>query len=141
MNRFLKRLTLHPVLRRATILTLFLESTDWNATMKTRPSRAMSGGSEDRSTSVIETWTDGFLNAFSKPHKTDKRFQEVNERAKKLDDDLGTVSKTVARVAKREGDLESDYAELAVQYQKLAALEPGIQHELSAFADGVKSMS
>ncbi|KAK5133265.1 hypothetical protein LTR08_007999 [Meristemomyces frigidus] len=141
MNRFLKRLTLHPVLRRATILTLFLESSDWNATMKSRPSRAMSGGSEDRSTSVLETWTDGFLNAFSKPHKTDKRFQDVNERAKKLDDDLGTVSKTVARVAKREGDLESDYAELAVQYQKLAALEPGIQHELSAFATGVQSTS
>ncbi|KAK5120428.1 intercellular trafficking and secretion [Meristemomyces frigidus] len=140
LNRFLKRLTLHPVLRRATILTLFLESSDWNATMKSRPTRGMSG-SEDRASSVLETWTDGFLNAFTKPHKTDKRFQDVNERAKKLDDDLGTVSKTVARVAKREGDLETDYADLASQYQKLAALEPGVHDELTKFANSVQTTS
>lgn len=140
LGRFLNRLTLHPVLRRATILTLFLESSDWNATMKSRPNRGMSG-SEGGSGSVLETWTDSFLNAFTKPHKTDKRFQDVNDRAGKLDDDLLTVSKTVARVAKREGDLESDYADLAVQFQKLAALEPGVQDELTRFAASVSSTS
>lgn len=140
LGRFLKRLTLHPVLRRATILTLFLESSDWNATMRSRPNRGMSG-SEGGSGSVLESWTDSFLNAFTKPHKTDKRFQDVNERAGKLDDDLLTVSKTVARVAKREGDLESDYADLATQFQKLAALEPGVQDELNRFAASVQSTS
>ncbi|KAK3708452.1 intercellular trafficking and secretion [Vermiconidia calcicola] len=140
LRRFLKRLSLHPVLRRAAILTLFLESSDWNATMKTRPSRALSG-SESANSSVLETWTDSFLNAFSKPHKHDKRFADVNDRATKLDNDLGTVSKTVARVAKREADLEADYAELAVQFQKLAALEPGVQDELNKFATSVQATS
>ncbi|KAI6901120.1 hypothetical protein D0869_10036 [Hortaea werneckii] len=140
LQRFLERLTLHPVLRRATILTLFLETSDWNAIMKSRPTRGMSG-SDSGSNSVLESWTDGFLNAFTKPHRTDKRFQDVNDRAKKLDDDLGTVSKTVARVAKREGDLEGDYADLATQYQKLAALEPGVQDELTKFATSVQSTS
>ena len=140
LSRFLKRLTLHPVLRRATLLTLFLESSDWNATMKNRPSRSISGASDSTNTSsVLETWTDTFLNAFTKPHKADARFSEVNARASKLDEDLGTVSKTVARVAKREGDLESDYAELAVQFQKLAALEPGVHDELNSFATGVSA--
>jgi sorting nexin-4 len=83
----------------------------------------------------------GFLNAFTKPHKTDKRFSDVNDRAGKLDEDLGTVSKTVARVAKRESDLETDYAELAVQFQKLAALEPGVQDELTKFASSVQETS
>lgn len=128
--------------------------------MKSRPTRGMSGGSEGASSGVLETWTDskrsptprrtsmgatvakyilaGFLNAFTKPHKTDKRFADVSERASKLDTDLGTVSKTVARVAKREGDLEGDYAELAVQFQKLAALEPGVNDELTKFARGVE---
>ena len=138
MQRFLKRLTLHPVLRRATILALFLETSDWNATMKGRPARGLSG-SESGSTSALETWTDSFLNAFTKPHKTDKRFSEVNDRARKLDDDLGTVSKTVARVAKRESDLEGDYADLATQFQKLAALEPGVQDELTKFATSAQS--
>jgi len=40
LHRFIKRLTLHPVLRRATILILFLETTDWNAHMKSRPGRS-----------------------------------------------------------------------------------------------------
>jgi sorting nexin-4 len=140
LGRFLKRLTLHPVLRRATILVLFLESNDWNATMKTRPMRGMSG-SDGANSSVLESWTDGFLNAFSKPHKTDQRFQDVNARASKLDSDLATVSKTVARVAKREGDLENDYADLATQFQKLAALEPGVEDELTRFAASVSTTS
>lgn len=140
LGRFLKRLTLHPVLRRATILTLFLESSDWNATMRSRPHRGMSG-SDPGSSSVLESWTDSFLNAFSKVHKTDKRFQDVNDRASKLDDDLGTVSKTVARVAKREGDLATDYADLAAQFQKLAALEAGVQNELTKFSTGVQRSS
>jgi sorting nexin-4 len=141
LERFIKRLTLHPVLRRATLLTLFLETSDWNATMRNRPSRGMSASSEPSSGSVLETWTDSFLNAFSKPHKTDKRFVEVRERSDKLDDDLGTVSKTVARVARRESDLESDYAELAVQFQKLAQLEPSVEHELTMFANCIENTS
>ena len=140
LHRFLKRLSFHPVLRRATILTLFLESSDWNAVMRTRPNRGMSG-SESGNSSVLETWTDGFLNAFTKPHKTDKRFADVNERASKLENDLGTVSKTVARVAKRESDLETDYTDLATQFQKLAALEPGVQDELTKFATSVQTTS
>ncbi|CAK1363862.1 Sorting nexin-4 [Cercospora beticola] len=140
LNRFLARLTRHPVLRRATLLTLFLESTDWNSVMKSRPNRGMSG-SDGGSGGVLESWTDSFLNAFTKPHKTDKKFQEVNERASKLDDDLGTVSKTVARVAKREGDLENDYRDLAEQFQRLAALEPGINDELTKFATSVNATS
>ncbi|KAM0712457.1 hypothetical protein Q7P37_011553 [Cladosporium fusiforme] len=140
LSRFLKRLTLHPVLRRSTILALFLESNDWNATMRSRPSRGLSN-SEGASGGVLETWTDSFLNAFSKPHKADRRFIEVEDRAKKLDDDLGTVSKTVARVAKRESDLETDYSDLAQQFQKLSALEPGATDELTKFAASLQDTS
>jgi hypothetical protein len=96
LQRFLKRITLHPVLRRATVLALFLESSDWNAVKQSRAKRGMSGS--EAPSSMMESLTDGFLNAFSKPHKLDKRFQDVNDRAKKLDEDLKTVSKTVARV-------------------------------------------
>lgn len=139
LERFAKRLTLHPVLRRAALVIVFLESSDWNATMRNRPQRGMSA-SESGSSSVLENWTDSFLSAFSKPHKTDKRFIEVREKADKLDEDLVTVSKTVARVAHRESSLESDYADLAVQFQKLAQLEPGVQNELTSFAASIENM-
>ncbi|KAF2859058.1 hypothetical protein K470DRAFT_259229 [Piedraia hortae CBS 480.64] len=133
LQRFLRRITLHPVLRRAAIFNMFLESNDWNSVMSGRSKRGMSSGSDGNGT-VIDSLTDSFLNAFSKPHRTDKRFQDVTDRAKKLDDDLRTVSKTVARVARRDSDLGSDYTELAAQFQALATLEPGVGQELEAFA-------
>lgn len=138
LQRFLRRLTLHPVLRRATLLTLFLESSDWNAVMRTRPTRGMSA-SESSSSSVLETWTDSFLNAFTKPHKTDQRFVEVRDRANKLNEDLSTVSRTVREVARREENLDTDYSELATQFQKLAQLEPGVQNELTSFASSLET--
>lgn len=139
LQRFLKRLSLHPVLRRAALFILFLETNDWNATMKTRPNRGMSGSEPGSASGVLETWTDSFLNAFSKPHKTDKRFTDVREQCDKLDDDLGVVARTVSRVARRESDLETDYSELATQFQKLAQLEPGVQSELNSFASSLES--
>ncbi len=140
LHRFLKRLTLHPVLRRAVLLIIFLESPDWNSTMKNRPSR---GASMDAAGSggVFENFTDTFLNAFSKVHKADKRFIEVRERADKLDEDLGHVEKTMVRVVRREGDLEADYAELATQFQKLVALEPGVEDPLIKFAASANATS
>ncbi|TKX27228.1 PX domain-containing protein 1 [Elsinoe australis] len=139
LERFLKRIAMHPVLRRAALFAIFLESNDWNATMKTRPSRAMS--QTESQPSVLETWTDSFLNAFSKPHKTDRRFLEVRESCDKLDDDLSHVSKNVARVARRESDLETDFADLANQMRKLALLEPGVQNELHAFVAAADQQS
>jgi sorting nexin-4 len=140
LNRFLSRLTLHPVLRRAALLAQFLESDAWNSTMRSRAARGMSAG-EPAAPSVLETWTDSFLNAFAKAHKTDRRFVDVRERADKLDDDLSTVSKSVSRLARRESDLEADYADLATQFQKLAQLEPGVQNDLTSFGSSIQANS
>ncbi|KAI9684087.1 MAG: intercellular trafficking and secretion [Trizodia sp. TS-e1964] len=139
LHRFLKRLTLHPVLRRSALLAIFLETGDWNAHMRSRPQRGPS--SADQGSGVFDNFTDTFLNAFSKVHKPDKRFIEVREKADKLDEDLGHVEKVVARLARREGDLEADYADLALQFEKLLHLEPGVEEPIHAFAGGVEATS
>ncbi|KAF4538364.1 Lipid binding protein [Lasiodiplodia theobromae] len=142
LRRFLKRLTQHPVLRRSAIFLLFLESSDWNQTMRSRPQRSMSGTSGDQgSGGVFDSFTDTLMGAFSKVHKPDKRFVDVRERADKLDEDLGLVEKVVARVARRQGDLSTDYADLAAQCQKLVALEPGVEQSLTSFATSVETTS
>ncbi|KAI9770322.1 MAG: intercellular trafficking and secretion [Geoglossum simile] len=138
LHRFLKRLTLHPVLRRTPLLTIFLESQDWNTHMRLRPQRG-SSASDQGGGGVFDNFTDTFLNAFSKVHKPDKRFIEVREKSDKLDEDLGHVEKIVARVARREGDLEADYTELATQFQKLLVLEPGAEAPIHAFATSVEA--
>ena len=139
LHRFIKRLTLHPVLRRATLLAIFLESPDWNAHMRLRPQRGASVG--EQAPSVFDNFADTFVNAFSKVHKADKRFIEVREKADKLDEDLGHVEKIVSRVCRRESDLEVDYADLAAQFQKLIVLEPNIEAPVHAFAHGVEATS
>ncbi|MCJ1350391.1 MAG: intercellular trafficking and secretion [Icmadophila ericetorum] len=136
LHRFLKRLTLHPVLRRATLLIIFLESPDWNAHMRSRPSRGSSVS--EQGNSVFDNFADTFVNAFSKVHKPDKRFIEVLERAQKLDEDLSHIEKLVARVARRESDLETDYNDLSVQFMKLVNLEPGVEGEVHLFGRGVE---
>ena len=140
LHRFLARLSLHPVLRRSALLIIFLESSDWNATMKSRPQRG-SSASEQAAARVFDNFADTFVNAFTKVHKPDRRFIEVREKSDKLDEDLGHVEKIVARVARREGDLETDYKDLAEQFQKLINLEPGVEPSVHAFSATVEDTS
>ncbi|ETN37088.1 uncharacterized protein HMPREF1541_08078 [Cyphellophora europaea CBS 101466] len=145
LHRFVKRCTQHPVLRRAPIFLLFLETSDWNAQMRLRPGRANTGQSETSPNAApagfLDSVADTMLNAFSKVHKPDKRFTEVTERANKLDEDLGNVEKIVARVTRRQGDLESDYADLAVNMRKLTPLEPAIEAPVQTFAASIEETS
>ena len=107
--------------------------------MRTRPRRV--SASEQGSVGVFDNFTDTFINAFTKVHKADKRFIDVKDKSDKLDEDLGHVEKIVARVARREGDLETDYKDLAEQFQKLITLEPGVEDSVRAFALSVEDTS
>ena len=135
LQRFLVRLSLHPALRRSPLLHSFLESPDWNATMRSRGTRASSG---DVTAGVFDNFADTFINAFTKVHKPDRRFLEVKEKSDKLDEDLAHIEKVVARVARREADLKADLHDLAEQFQKLMALEPGIEPAVHAFAASIE---
>ncbi|KAF5871609.1 putative vacuolar targeting protein atg24 protein [Botrytis fragariae] len=139
LARFLTRLTLHPVLRRSALLIIFLESSDWNATMRSRPSRGASR--DEQAAGVFDNFTDTFINAFTKVHKPDQRFIEVKGKSDKLDEDLGHIEKIVARVARREGDLETDYKDLAEQFQRLINLEPEIETSIHGFSASVEDTS
>ena len=87
---------------------------------------------------VFDSFADSFMNAFTKVHKPDRRFTEVKEKSDKLDEDLNHVEKVVARVARRETDLETDLKDLAEQFQKLITLEPGVEPAVHAFAASVE---
>ncbi|KAI1172471.1 hypothetical protein F4777DRAFT_581876 [Nemania sp. FL0916] len=137
LQRFLTRITLHPILRRAPILHTFLESPDWNATMRSRAGRT-SVASDQGSGGVFDNFADTFINAFTKVHKHDKRFIEVREKSDKLDEDLAQVEKVVARVVRRETDLEVDLRDLTEQFQKLITLEPGVESAVHGFAASVE---
>ncbi|KAF4505724.1 hypothetical protein G6O67_007642 [Ophiocordyceps sinensis] len=138
LQRFLTRLSLHPTLRRAPILHTFLESHDWNATVRSRSTRTSLGPEQAGSGGVFDNFADTFINAFTKVHKPDRRFIDVKERGDKLDEDLGHIEKVVARLVRREADLETDLKDLAEQFQKLITLEPGVEAAVHAFAASVE---
>ncbi|TQS35123.1 hypothetical protein Golomagni_04464 [Golovinomyces magnicellulatus] len=142
LTRFLLRLTLHPIIRRSALLIIFLESVDWNATMKSRLQRGSVGASSsDSAGGVFDGLTDTFINAFTKVHKPDKRFIDVREKSDKLDEDLGYIEKIVARVSRREGDLETDLKDLAEQFQHLITLESGVEKEGAEFVHRLETTS
>ncbi|KAF2831155.1 Phox-like protein [Ophiobolus disseminans] len=139
LHRFLKRMSLHPVLRRAMLFITFLETPDWNQHMKGRTSRAASGS--DGGGGIMDSVADTFVNTFTKVHKPDKRFIEVSDRASKLVEDLNNVEKVTVKVVRRQGDLGNDYADLATQCQKLTQLEPAVEGTLTSFAASVTTTS
>ncbi|KAM3510444.1 hypothetical protein MY11210_005897 [Beauveria gryllotalpidicola] len=141
LQRFLIRLSLHPVLRRAPILHSFLESPDWNATVRSRTTRSSIHSDPNGSSGVFDNFADTFINAFTKVHRPDKRFIEVKDRSDKLDEDLNHIEKVVARVVRRESDLEADMRDLAEQFQKLITLEPGVEPAAHAFAVSIEDMA
>lgn len=107
--------------------------------MRVRSSRTSTGGSDSAGgAGIFDNFTDTFVNAFTKVHKPDRRFIEVREKADKLDEDLNHVEKTVARVARRESDLEVDYNDLATQFRKLVPLEPDVEVPLQVFSASVE---
>ena len=85
----------------------------------------------------MDAIAESLVNTFTKVHKPDKRFIEVSERAGKLTEDLNNVEKVTVRVARRQADLEQDYADLATQCQKLTTLEPAVESTLTSFAASV----
>lgn len=110
--------------------------------MNSRTSRANTASSNEGGTSgVFDNFADTFINVFTKVHKPDRRFIEVKEKTDRLDEDLGQVEKLVARVARRESDIEVDLRDLAEQFQKLITLEPGVEAATRAFAASVEDTS
>jgi sorting nexin-4 len=108
--------------------------------MRSRPSRS-STASDPGSSGVFDNITETFINAFTKVHKPDKRFIEVREKSDRLDEDLGHIEKIVARVARREDELQKDYHELADNFKRLINLETAIEPAVQSFTASVEDTS
>jgi sorting nexin-4 len=82
---------------------------------------------------------DVFVNAFTKLHKTDRKWIEIRERADKLDEDIGHVEKLMARIVRKESEIGLDYAEMSGQVNKLQSLEPNLAEAFASFARALDS--
>lgn len=138
LNRFLDRISHHPILKKTSIYLSFLESGDWNSYMRSLASRHQQVLQEN---GMLEGISDSLLNAFAKVSKQDDELLEVKERVVKLDDNLIQVEKAFTRVLRRQQDLSHDLEEFSQQLIKLAGLEGNLETDILAFASGTHNLS
>lgn len=136
LERFLQRMSQHPVLKRAKIYHIFLESTDWNlykeslsvAHVKDPGAGDMGRETLGPSLLVLDTLSDLFMNAFKHPQaQPNKEFVEIGERCNKLNDNVVKIDRSFQKYTKRLGDLSLNFqvfSELLVKLDNLEASSP-----------------
>ncbi|KAK9449254.1 uncharacterized protein V1518DRAFT_415502 [Limtongia smithiae] len=135
LHYFLERVANHPILRRAPVLVVFLESQVWNSYMRSRPTKQLASAGE--SSGIFDGFSDVLVNAFAKLPKDKDDFVPAKQRADKLADDVLHTDKVVTRLLKYEAEWEADLSEFSNQFVKLAQLEPEMAAAFRVFADGV----
>ncbi|KAF9152303.1 intercellular trafficking and secretion [Linnemannia schmuckeri] len=132
LERFLKKLAVHPVLQRAESLRIFLESRDWNSDLAEQNKKRQDEGR-------LDTIGDALLNAFAKIKKPEEKFVIMRDEVDKLEENLQGLEKLEQRILKRQEELEADYREFGGAVAGLGNLETGLTEPLHRFAHTVAS--
>lgn len=137
LERFLQRVSLHPVLQKSVHLSHFFESQDWssyahNVIMQDKTHYISIGG-------VFEGLSDAFLNSFTKINNPNMLFIDMEERIDKLDCGLVHMEKLISKMIRQKIDLEMDYNGMAFLFKQLAVLEPSLSRELTMFSEVIEN--
>ncbi|KAI9251215.1 hypothetical protein BY458DRAFT_590026 [Sporodiniella umbellata] len=115
LERFIQRIARHPILGKAELFVLFLESSEFNNTSE----RALRESQE----TMIDTIGDTLLNAFTKIHKRDPRFVEMKEKSDRMEENLDLLQRTLMRTHRRLEELCGDYEEFQTGILGLSEIE------------------
>ncbi|KAJ2809121.1 intercellular trafficking and secretion [Coemansia guatemalensis] len=132
LQRFLRRVLLHPSLQASQHLTVFLEAKDWSSEYEAKKPK-------DDSPGVLDSLGDTLLNTFSKARKRDDRFVEMRETVARLADNLTRTQKLYMRVTKRQQDLHHAYEELGTGMVDLGDIETGMTLGLVETGNALKA--
>ncbi|EIM19421.1 hypothetical protein WALSEDRAFT_49127 [Wallemia mellicola CBS 633.66] len=141
LERFLQRLSRHPILRKSKLLIEFFTSTEWNTVMHKYNFETQSALEPPHS--ILDNISDSLVNAFTKVKKVDDRFLALKDNLDRLDDSLTSIEKIVVKLRTKvssvdntaiDVDLTGDYEDQAGATQSLAYLESGITEPLNRFA-------
>ncbi|KAJ2338130.1 intercellular trafficking and secretion [Coemansia sp. RSA 2673] len=130
LERFVRRVVLHPLLRTSHHLTVFLEAKDWSSEYEIKP-KSENG--------VLDSIGDTLLNTFSKVRNRDERFVEMRDTVGRLGDNLARTQKLYLRVTKRQHDLQQAYEELGTGLVDLGDIETGMTMALVEAGNALKA--
>ncbi|WWC60311.1 sorting nexin-4 [Kwoniella dejecticola CBS 10117] len=137
LQRFADRIARHPTLQRSQLVNDFLQSTEWTVAKH----HHISHPPPESHSSLMDSLSDTFINAFSKVRKPDGRFVEMAEELERFEEGLTSVERLVGRGKGRIDDLSTDYQDMAAAYQGLGYLESGITEPLNRFAEKMLDFS
>ncbi|OWZ32774.1 sorting nexin-4 [Cryptococcus neoformans] len=137
LQRFADRIARHPTLQRSQLVNDFLQSTEWSVAKH----HHISHPPPESHTSLIDSLSDTFINAFTRVRKPDARFVEMTEELERFEEGLTGVERVVGRGKSRVDDLAADYQDMAAAYQGLGYLESGITEPLNRFAEKMLDFS
>lgn len=137
LNRFLDRISQHPILRKSPVYLNFLETSDWNSFKKSLLNRHQQAFLDSE---VLHSNSDSSTNTDEGDKHNDDLLQ-VKERIGKLEDNLQQVEKSFTKVLRRQQDLSSDLEDFSQQLIKLAGLEHSLSDEILSFANGTHTLS
>ncbi|KAK8861583.1 sorting nexin-4 [Kwoniella newhampshirensis] len=137
LQRFADRIARHPTLQRSQLVNDFLTSTEWTVAKH----HHLSHPPPESHSSLMDSLSDTFINAFSRVRKPDARFVEMAEELERYEEGLTSVERLVGRGKTRVDDLSADYQDMAAAYQGLGYLESGITEPLNRFAEKMLDFS
>ncbi|WVR03804.1 sorting nexin-4 [Kwoniella sp. DSM 27419] len=137
LQRFAERIARHPTLQRSQLVNDFLTSSEWSVAKH----HHISHPPPESHSSLMDSLSDTFINAFSRVRKPDGRFVDMAEELERFEEGLGSVEKLVGRSKNRVDDMSADYQDMAAAYQGLGYLESGITEPLNRFAEKMLDFS
>ncbi|KAJ2498567.1 intercellular trafficking and secretion [Coemansia sp. RSA 1972] len=132
LERFLRRVLLHPSLRASHHVTVFLEAKDWSSEYEAKQPKSENSG-------VLDSLGDTLMNTFSKVRKRDERFVEMRETVARLEDNLTRTQKLYLQVTKRQQDLQQAYEGLGTGLIDLGDIETGMTLGLVEAGNALKA--
>ncbi|KAJ2772660.1 intercellular trafficking and secretion [Coemansia nantahalensis] len=132
LERFVRRVLLHPTLRTSQHVTVFLEAKDWSSEYEAKQTTSENGG-------VLDSLSEAVVNTFSKARKRDERFDEMREAVARLEDNLSRTQKLYLRVTKRQHELQQAYEELGTGMVDLGDIETGMTLALVEAGNALKA--
>ncbi|KAJ2709302.1 intercellular trafficking and secretion [Coemansia spiralis] len=134
LERFVRRVLLHPALRTSQHLTVFLEAKGWSSEYEAKQTTSEGSGG-----GVLDSLGEAVINTFSKARKRDERFDEMREAVARLEDNLSRTQKLYLRVTKRQHDLQQAYEELGTGMVDLGDIETGMTLALVEAGNALKA--
>ncbi|CCD23889.1 Snx4p NDAI_0C02290 [Naumovozyma dairenensis CBS 421] len=136
LQNFLKRVSTHPILSKASIFEQFLVSNEWEAYR-----RSLSGNLQTNKEEVSDT----IMNAFKTVHNQSEEFIEIKEKSDKLDHTISKLSKNFHKVVRKNDSIADDYSKLSQSLQDLNEVvsneDEMLANKLRIFNEGIKQIS